>query len=93
MILGLIKQKGGVFALSPERFCQIPVKHLQPYDILRKEMLGYAISGFYWVIAKDDENYVRVPFARNEFWFKALTSDVEYSCIARLPQIYIIGQA
>ena len=93
-LLGLIKVKGSAYCLAPERFNQMKVKRLIPYDLLKKQLLGYCVTlGLYWVILMEDGEYVRVPFARNEEWFKAMTSEVELSSIADLPHIYITGQA
>jgi len=91
---GLIKMKGDIPSISPERFVQHPVEYYQPLELLRKEMIGYCVfNNIYWVLVKEDEGYVRVPFARSLIWFKALTSDPEFICIRKLPLLYITGLA
>lgn len=93
--LGLLKMKGETLTLAPHRFDQMQAKYYLAWVLLKKQILGYAvINGWYWLIVRDSEGvYVKVPFARNEVWFRALTSDPEFMSIAQLPQIYITGVA
>ena len=89
---GIIKTKGECLTLHPNRFAQMKTKYYQPWKIAQTPLVGYAnINGFYWLIAKEDEDFIRVPFAKNEAWFDALTSDMDWIFIKRLPQIYITG--
>jgi hypothetical protein len=92
--LGLIKAKGiNQYCLSPDRFNQLGTKVMTHYLLLKKNMIGYcAWQGIYWVIIIDDNGeFLKVPFAKNEAWFKALTSELEMLPIAELTRIYITG--
>lgn len=92
---GLIKMKDDCPCLAPHRFLQFVRKPVPFATLLKMDMLGFAIyEGYYWIICRESDGaYVRVPFARNEAWFIALTSDPEFEAVASLPQIYITGTA
>ncbi|MHA2219404.1 MAG: hypothetical protein ACXACY_26125 [Candidatus Hodarchaeales archaeon] len=92
---GLIKMKGDIACISPERFVQHPVRIFQPWHLLKQEIMGWCIfEDKYWVIVKEAEgHYGRYPFARNWEWFRALTSEPEFAHIRKSPQIYITGTA
>ena len=93
-ILGLIKIKGDVLSIAPERFNQMETKYYQPWKFLKLQILGYVvIDGFYCLIAKEGEKHLKIPFARNKDWFKALISEPEFNFIQDLPQIYITSVA
>lgn len=91
--LGIIKFKGGVYTLAPHRFNQIPMKTYIPWVLLKKKILGYCVvNRVYWLLIQEiDNSYSKIPFARNELWFKAMTSEPEFVAIANLNQIYITG--
>ena len=89
---GILKVKGDCLTLHPIRFNQMKAKFYQPWKIAKTPLIGYAnINGFYWLVAKEGQEFIRVPFAKNEQWFDALTSDMDWVFIRRLPQIYITG--
>jgi len=91
-IIGMIKFKGDCLTLHPTRFNQMKARYYQPWKIAKTPLVGYAnINGFYWLIARENEDLIRVPFAKNEAWFEALTSDQDWFFIRALPQIYITG--
>lgn len=88
---GLIRMKKDLPIIAPERFNQLKTVYLNPYTLLKMEVLGYAVpSEVYWVICKLAEGkYVKIPFAKNRQWFEALTSEVAFAFVAKLPQIYV----
>jgi len=93
-VVGFIKRKGTILALSPEKFLQMEARYISLYLLIKKNIFGYCATstGQYWVLCKEkDGKYFRVPFAKNHLWFKALTAEFEYRFIKELPQIYIIG--
>lgn len=89
---GIIKLKGDCLTLHPNRFAQMKARYYQPWKIAKTPLIGYAnLDGFYWLIAREGEDFIRVPFAKNQAWFEALTSDADWLFIRKLPQIYITG--
>jgi hypothetical protein len=96
---GFVKGKGDMLAISPERFNQHSIKYYLPWDLLKKEILGYCVyKNYYWLLVCEESGehsakYARVPFSRNKEWFLALTSEPEFKAIRKLPQIYITGIA
>ena len=89
---GFLKQKGSAMTLNPARFNQMPSQLMQPWAYNNTEILGFAVvEGLFWLIGKVDEKYIRIPFAKNNEWFQALTSETHTAYIRQLPQIYIIG--
>lgn len=90
-MLGLAKYKGEALTMTRVRFEQIQIRNLQPYVLLKTNMISYAIFGIFWVLFKDDKGgFFRVPFAKNKLWFDAMASEIEFSSIAELPQVYIV---
>lgn len=95
-IRGMIKLKGGdTPCLAPERFLPMEVKRLMPFEIIKKDILGWANwNGIYWLIIREgDGKYIRVPFAKNKKWFDAMLSEIEFAPISELCQIFITGTA
>ena len=86
----MISKKGNVWAIAPGAFSQLEVKHLFPFDLMRKEIVGFADYGIIWIIYKEEENFIRVPFARNRKWFIAMTSEPEMAILGRVKQIYVV---
>lgn len=86
----MIGKKGGVWAIVSGAFTQLEVKHLFPFDLMKKEVEGFVDYGIIWIIYKEEENLVRVPFARNRKWFVAMTSEPELAALARVKQIYVV---
>lgn len=93
--MGLIKKKGDAYTLSPERFKQFSIKYYTQFNLMKKDLLGYAIvNGIYWVICREGDGvYSKVPFAKNNLWWEALVSELEFAAIGKLPQIFITGLA
>ena len=76
---GIIKLKGDCLTLHPNRFSQMKAKFYQPWKVINTPLIGYAnLNGFYWLIAKESDEFIRVPFAKNNEWFEALTSDKDW---------------
>jgi hypothetical protein len=92
-ILGLIKFKGQVMAMDPGRLAQIPTKHIFPWNLLQKELIAhYRIGQSYMILYREEEGEFRKTFfAKNEEWFKAITSDDMFRMIRDLPQVFITG--
>lgn len=92
-ILGLIKFKGQVLAMAPGRLAQVPSKHILPWNLLQKELIGhYRIGEAYLILYREEEGkFFKTFFAKNEEWFKAITSDDMFRMIRDLPQIFITG--
>ena len=89
---GIVKMKGDCLTLHPSRFNQMKARYYQPWKLVRTPLVGYVnADGVYWLIAKEGEDFIRVPFAKNEAWFHALTSDQDWLFIRALPQVYITG--
>ena len=86
----MIGKKGGVWAMVSGAFTQLEVKHLFPFDLMKKEVEGFVDYGIIWIIYKEEENLVRVPFARNRKWFEAMVSEPEMVAFRELPQIYVV---
>jgi hypothetical protein len=93
--LGLIKMKGELPTIHPTKFSQMKVKCIIPYELLKKEMICWVVvDGIYWVICRENAGeYCKVPFAKNELWFREIVSEVEFMSIAKLPQVYVTGLA
>lgn len=91
--IGLIKMKGHSPCIAPGRFYQIEAVKITPYDAIRLNIGGYAVTdkGFWLICREDAGNFIRVPFAPNKVWFEALTSSPPYDAIRELPQIFVTG--
>ena len=91
-LLGLIKVKGGdTLSLAPERFVQMKPVSCAPWTMLRKNIFAYVIfDGVYWLLCKEGEGeYTRILFAKNEVWYRAISSEAEFAFVRGLPQVYI----
>ena len=88
--MGILKKYDDGFVVARDRYLQFPIKKIQFVKLLKMRMLGYVGESGYWVICYDDSKYFRVPFARNDVWFKALTSEPEFASIGALPQVVLI---
>ena len=85
----MIKRKGNHLLLPLGIFDQLEVRHHLPFELLRKNLVGYVCFNMVWILYKEEELLIRVPFARNRLWFRAIVSDPEFSAVSKLPQIYI----
>jgi hypothetical protein len=85
----MIKNREGSYYLTEGIFRQIEAKYHFPYELLNKKLLGYVLRNIVWIIYKENEAFIKVPFARNRVWFKAMLTDPELCAMAKLPQIYI----
>ena len=89
--LGILKKYEDGYVLPVIRFKQIPRVALTTRAVLNKEAIGYIVVGdFFWVLYRENDNYFRMLFAKNILWWRALTNEPEYACIAALPQVYLI---
>ena len=85
----MIKQREGSYYVALGIFNQIKVRHHFPIELLNKNPLGYVVYGIIWIIYKENEAFIRVPFAKNRLWFKAMASEPEFYAVSKLPQIYL----
>lgn len=86
----LWKNYGKDLVLAANRYNQIEIKHLMPYSLLKKELIGYVNEGLHWIIYREGDRLYKTFFAKNNLWFRALTSEPEFLSIQELPQIYLI---
>ncbi len=94
--LGLIKMKGSSYTISPERFFQMSIGMIPIYRLIKCNVIGFVVcldhDCRYWLIIKDKKgNFCRHPFAKNDAWWKALTTEPEFIGFLDLPQIYLTG--
>jgi hypothetical protein len=86
----MIGKRGNVLVMAPGTFEQLRTEYLFPVQLMKKQILGYAVSDKIWIIYQDEREMVRVPFARNRKWFQAMLSEPEFAAFGKLPQIYIV---
>jgi hypothetical protein len=86
----LWKNYGEDKVLAVRRYHQIVTRTLLPYHLLKKDLIGYVNIGAYWIIYREGEELYKSFFAKNNLWFKTLTSELEFLVIRELPQIYLI---
>ena len=85
----MIKKRENSYYMTLGIFNQTEVRHHFLSDLLNKNPLGYVVRGVIWIIYKENEAFIRVPFAKNRLWFKAMTSEPELYAVSKLPQIYL----
>ena len=88
--MGILRTYEDGYVLQRNRYNQIELIVMQTHELIKKNMVGYIRDGYFYVLCWENDNYYKVPFARNKLWFDALTSDPEYIAIRELPQIYVI---
>lgn len=88
----MIRRKGNSLVLSSDIFDQLEVQYHFPFEILKKKLVGYVYSGVVYLLYEEEKALIRVPFARNRLWFRAIISDPEFSALSQLPQIYIVSK-
>ena len=85
----MIGKRGNSLVIAPGTFDQLEVKSLFPFDLMKKKVLGYVNLSTIWILYEEDGKIVKVPFARNILWFRAITSEPEFTALKQVPQIYI----
>lgn len=86
----MIGKKGNLNVIVGGGFNQLQVKfHFLP-DLLKKKVIGYALTSVVWVIYEEDEQLYRVPIAKNIKWWEALLTEPEFSAFNSLKQIYVL---
>jgi len=86
----MIGKKGFVSAIAPGAFSQLESKFHFPFDLMRKRILGYVNLGVIWILYEEEEQIIKVPFARNKKWFEAIISEPEFAALRNLKHIYVI---
>ena len=86
----LWKKYGEDIVLAAGRYNQITVKNSLPHCLLKKDLIGYVNIGLHWIVYREEGKLFKSFFAKNSLWFKALTSEPEFTAIKELPQIYLI---
>jgi len=87
---GILKKYPDGWIFPVGRYNQFETRAVLLSELLKKELVGYVKDGIYWMIYWEDDQYYRAPFAKNYWWFKALTSEPEFQALGELPQIYLI---
>jgi len=85
----MIGKRGNSLVIAPGTFDQLEVKSLFPFDLMKKKVVGYINLDRIWVLYEEDEKIIKVPFARNILWFRAMVSEPEFAALKQVPQIYI----
>jgi hypothetical protein len=85
----MIGKRGNSWVIASGTFDQLEIKSLFPFDLMKKKVVGYVNSNMIWVLYEEDEKIIKVPFARNILWFRAIASEPEFMALKQVPQIYI----
>jgi len=89
--MGVFKEYNDGLVVAAQRYQQIQPKTVQLHELIQKKMVGYVrIFSKYWIVYWENDKYFKSFLAKNDSWFNALTSDVQYTIIKELPQIYLI---
>lgn len=88
----MIRRRGNSLVLSEDIFKQLETRHHFPFELLNKDLAGYVYHGVVYIIYREREALIRVPFARNRLWYRAIMSDPGFSVLSRLSQIYIVSK-
>ena len=89
--MGVFKEYNDGLVVATQRYNQIQPKTIQLHELIQKKMVGYTrVALRYWVVYWESDRYFKSFFAKNDVWFNALTSDLQYAIIKELPQIYLI---
>lgn len=88
----MIRRKGNNLVLTSDIFDQLEVRHHFPFELLKKNPAGYVCLDIVWLLYTEERVLIRVPFARNRLWFKAMVSDPEFAVLSELPQIYVVSK-
>jgi len=87
----MIGKRGNSLVINPSVFNQLEVKILFPFEVLGKNVAGYACpKGLVWILYEEDGEWVKVPFARNDKWFNAILSEPEFVALKKLKRIYVV---
>ena len=85
----MIGKRGNSWVIAPGVFVQLEVDNLFPFDLMKKKIIGYVNSDMIWVLYEEDEKLIKVPFARNKLWLRAIVSEPEFAALKQMPQIYV----
>lgn len=85
----MLGKRGNSPIITATVFTQLEVRRLFPFDLMKKKVLGYVVGDIVWMLYEDEGKLVKVPFARNLYWLKAIVSEPEFSALAKVPQIYL----
>ena len=85
----MIGKRGNSLVIAPGVFAQLEVNQLFPFDLMKKKIIGYVNSDMIWVLYEEDEKLIKVPFARNKLWLRAIVSEPEFAALKQMPQIYV----
>ena len=88
----MIRRKGNNLVLTSDIFDQLEVRHHFPFEVLKKNPIGYVYLDMVYLLYEEEKALIRVPFARNRLWFKAIASDPGFSALSKLPQIYVVSK-
>ena len=70
--LRMIRRKGNSLVLTSDIFDQLEVKYHFPFDVLKKNPVGYIYLDIIWLLYIEEKALIRVPFARNRLWYLIL---------------------
>jgi len=88
----MVRRKGNQLVLSLDIFDQLEIRHHFPFDVLKRNPIGYVNFDMVYLLYEEGKALVKVPFARNRLWFRAMVSDPEFSVLSKLPQIYVVSK-
>lgn len=86
----MIGKRGNCLVIAPGTFQQLEIKNHFPFDLMKKKILGYVNMETVWVLYEEDGKIIKVPFARNMKWFRAIVSEPEFAALRQVPQIYVV---
>ena len=88
----LIRRRGNNQVLSADIFSQLETRHHFPFEVLSKKLVGFVCVNMIYLLYEDGPTLIKVPFARNRLWFRAIISDPGFSALSQLPQVYVVSK-
>lgn len=89
-VFNMIGKKGNSPVISPAVFNQLESRYHFPFEVMKKDVVGYICTDMVWLLYREGEALVRTPFARSRSWFKAIISDPEFAALRQVSQIYVV---
>ncbi len=90
MKMGILKKYNDGYVLPAIRYRQFVPKSVQMHKLITMRMIGWVRDNGYWIICREDERYIKVFFAPNDVWFRALCTIPVLAVVKDLPQITLI---
>lgn len=88
----MIRRKGNSLVLTKDIFGQLETRYHFPFEMLKKNPIGYVCLDIVYLLYEDERALIKVPFARNRLWFRAMVSEPEFAVLAKLPQVYVVSR-